>query len=174
MFPYLKEHGTETYVVEILGRFPRRKRIGKISLISLTLGFHLRIRVVVPCHLRHSQEMKRVPQTSEKKIKQSPLVCRLLIACSTKAPAGNSAVGHRLLFAWKVNKEMSAGVQQWLTSGSAFSWHFWVALPCSAPQKHFKWCGRYFVWKSKACCMGLKRILLFHPLFKLLFRSRLY
>lgn len=39
--------------------------------------------------------------------------------------------------AWKANKETSSGVQQWLTSGSAFSWHFWVALPCSAPQKIF-------------------------------------
>lgn len=110
-----------------------------------------------------------------RKSNNPPLSGRLLTACSIKAPAGNSAAGNRLSCAWKVNKKTNAGVQHWLTSGSAFSWHIWVALPCSAPQKHFKWCGSYFMWKNKVCCKGLKGILLlFHPSFKLLFKSRLY
>lgn len=98
-----------------------------------------------------------------------------LISCSIKASAGNSVVGNRVSCAWDVNKERSAGVQRWLTSGSAYSCHFWAALPCSAPRKHFKWRGRCFMWRSKALCTWLTKIsLLFYPLFKLLFRSRLY
>lgn len=134
-----------------------------------------RISPKVPCHHRCSKGMKIIPRTSEQNQTIPPLSGRLLIACSIEAPAGNPVVGNRLPCSWKVNKEMNAGVQRWLTSGTAFPWHFWVALPCSAPQKHFKWCGGYFIWRSKACCAWLKRILLwFHPLFKLLFGSRLY
>lgn len=173
LFPYLKEHGTETCMW--WKSWFHWKIKGKISLTSEMSRFHPRTKMVVPHHPRCSQEMKIIPQTSEENQTTPPLSGRLLTACSIKAPAGNSAVGNRLSCAWKVNKKTNAGVQHWLTSSSAFSWHFWVALPCSAPQKHFKWCGRYFMWKNKACCMGLKGILLlFHPSFKLLFKSRLY
>jgi len=87
----------------------------------------------------------------------------------------NSVVGNRVSCAWNVNKEKSAGVQRWLTAGSSYSCHFWAALPCAAPHRHFKWFGRYFIWRSKALCTWLTKIsLLFFPLFKLHFRSRLY
>lgn len=103
-----------------------------------------------------------------------PFSVRFLISRSIKASAGNSVVGNRVSCAWNVNKEMSAGVQWWLTSGSADSCQFWTALPCSAPQKHFKLCGRYFIWRSKALCTWFTKItLLFYPLFKLLSTSRL-
>lgn len=110
----------------------------------------------------------------QNKTKQPSVSGGFLISHSMKASAGNSVVGNRVSCAWNVNKEASAGVQRWLTSGSPYSCHFWVALPCAAPRKHFKWCGRYFKWRSKALCTWLTKISLFCPLFKLLFRWRLY
>lgn len=79
-----------------------------------------------------------------------PLPVRFFISPSIKVAAGNSVVGNRVSYAWNANKGMNVGVQLWLTFGSTYSCHFWAALPYSAPQKHFKWCGRYFIWRGKA------------------------
>lgn len=61
-----------TYVVEILVRLKGKRVISLISLTSEMPEFHPRMRMVVLCHLRCSQEMKMIPQTSEK-MKQPPL-----------------------------------------------------------------------------------------------------
>lgn len=95
-----------------------------------------------------------------------PLPGRLPIACSIKAPAGNCPVLERRTK--KRVLEFSNDSHQAVHFPGTSEWH----CPALLHKKYFKLCGKYFTWKSKACCKGLKRIfLLFRPLFKLLFIS---
>lgn len=142
---YLKEHGTKT-VVEILVLL---KSMKIFPWFQKCQNFTV-MRMVVPYYHRSVQGVKLNPHSS----KQNQTTCFVWQVLHFPFYQGNcrqfcSREQDVLCLLHEQRSECWSSavthIQQcvFVTSERHYP-------PCSAPQKHFKWCGRYFIWWGKA------------------------